>query len=74
MTLVVGRGVGLRDDKGLLAVGREEIQMVADLALVNLPVRRFEEAKIVDAGERCQRRDRPMFVAFSGVSIGQMRP
>ena len=64
MALVVDRRVGLGDDEVLLAVGGEVINVVGDPAVLDLAIRRFEEAEIVDARKGRQRRDQTDVRAF----------
>jgi hypothetical protein len=69
----VQRRVGLRDDEVVLLVGGEVDDLVGDLALDDLAVRRLDEAEPVDAPVGDSEPMRPMF-GPSGVSIGHMRP
>ena len=64
MALVIDRRVGLGDDVGFLAVGGEVIDLVGDAAVLDLAIRRFEEAEFVDAREGRQRRDQTDVRAF----------
>ena len=56
---VVDRRVGLGDDVAVLVVGGEVVRLLVDAhdALVDLPVRRLDEAEPVDPGEARQRAD-----------------
>ena len=67
------RLVRLRDDVLVLLVGREVVDVVGDLALGDLAVRRLDEAERVDPPVDRERADEPMF-GPSGVSIGHIRP
>ena len=49
--------VGLRDDEAVLLVGGEVVDLVGDLALLDLAVRRLDEAERVDPPERRERAD-----------------
>ena len=57
MAVFFDRRVGLRNDKGFLTVGGQVIEMATHFAMLDFAVRSFQEAKIVNAGERCQRSD-----------------
>src|SRR5204862_236863 len=54
MAVVLDQGVGLGDDESLLAVGGEIIEVGADFAVLDLAVRRFEEAEVIHLGKGCQ--------------------
>src|SRR4249919_759211 len=62
--LVVGRRVGLRDDVLVLFDRREEFDVVGDLAVHDLAVRRLEEAVAVGAREHGERVDQADVRAF----------
>ncbi len=67
--------VGLRDDEGFLAVGSQIVQMRADLAVLGLAIRGFQEAEVVDAGEGGQRGDQAdvgTFRRFHGANAAIM--
>ena len=59
--------VGLGDLVGLLLVGGEVFQFILDDAVVDLPVWRFDEAEIVDAGEGGHRVDEADVRTFWGL-------
>ena len=62
--LVVLRRVGLGDDVLVLLDRRQELDVVGDLAVHDLAVRRLEEAVLVGAGEHGQRVDQADVRAF----------
>ncbi|CAI8389569.1 MAG: Uncharacterised protein [Rhodospirillaceae bacterium] len=64
LALGVDRGVGLSDGEALLLHGREVDDLVGDLTLLNLAVRGFNEAVLVDAGVSGQRVDQADVRAF----------
>src|SRR5262249_3768848 len=57
-TSVARWGIGLRNHKRFLTIGREIIQMTADLSAFDLSVRCLQKSEIVDPGECCQGRDK----------------
>ena len=59
--------VGLRDDVAVLLVGGEVVDLVGDLALDDLAVRRLDEAERVDPAERRERADQTDVRAFRGL-------
>ncbi len=65
--LVVERGVGLRDDEAVLLVGGDVVDLVGDLAVDDLAVRRLDEAERVDAAVRGERTDQTDVRAFGGL-------
>ena len=66
--VVVGqRRVGLRDDEAVLLVGGEVVDLVGDLALHDLAVRRLDEAERVDPAERRERADQADVRALRGL-------
>ena len=73
LSFSIGVSAGARNGFDLL-VGPQPLDLVVQLAVLHLAVRRDEEAVFVDVGvDRTASEIRPMFVP-SGVSIGQMRP
>ena len=64
VALGVERRVRLRDDVPVLLVGGQVVDLVGDLALDDLAVRRLDEAERVDPGERRQRADQADVRAF----------
>ena len=67
LALGVDRGVGLSDGEALLLHGREVDNLIGDLTLLNLAVRGFNEAVLVDAGVGGQRVDQADVRAFRGL-------
>src|ERR1051326_4738788 len=51
---VVNLRVGLSDNKLLLTIGGQIIDMVCYPALLHLAIRRFEETDVIDAGKGSQ--------------------
>ena len=64
LAMAVVRRAGLRDDEVLFLVGGEVIDLVGDLAVGDLAVRRLDEAEFVDARETRHRRDQADVRAF----------
>src|SRR5439155_14308908 len=54
---VIDWGIRLSHNKSLLAVGGQVIDVAGDAPFLDPPVRGFDEAKIVDAGEGGERGD-----------------
>ena len=54
---IVQRRISLGDDKRLLAIGRQVIDVTGDAPLLRLAIRRFDKTEVVDARERRQRRN-----------------
>src|SRR4051812_33211059 len=65
--LRVERRVGLRDDEAVLLVGGQVVDLVGDLAVLDLAVRRLDEAERVDPAEGRQRADQADVRAFRGL-------
>src|SRR5215204_6536637 len=63
-TLRVERAVGLRDDEAVLLVGGQVVDLRGDGAVLDLAVRRLDEAERVDPAERGQRADQADVRAF----------
>ena len=63
----VERRVGLRDDEAVLLVGGEVVDLVGDPAVLDLAVRRLDEAERVDPPERRQRADQADVRALRGL-------
>ena len=57
LALVINRRVRLGNDERFLAISGKVIEMPGHAAVFGFAIRRFQETKIVDAGERRQRRD-----------------
>src|SRR5215207_6995409 len=66
-TLRVERAVGLRDDEAVLLVGGQVVDLRGDGAVLDLAVRRLDEAERVDPAERGQRADQADVRTFRGL-------
>ena len=64
VALVVNQRVRLRNDELFLAVGGEKFDFVQDAPVLGLAIGRFQKAELVDARERCQRRNQTDVRAF----------
>jgi len=60
-------GVGLGDDVAVLLVGGEVVDLLGDVAVLHLAVRRLDEAERVHPGEGRQRTDQADVRAFRGL-------
>src|SRR5436309_14527820 len=64
LAVAIDLGVGLGDDELLLLQRGQELDLVGDAALGHPPVRRLDEAELVGAGVRRERRDEADVRAF----------
>src|SRR5438874_6218965 len=64
LAVLVDPGVGLGDDEPLLLQRRQKLDLVSHPALLDLPVRRLDEAELVRPRVRRQRRDEADVRAF----------
>ena len=62
--VLVERRVGLRDRVAVLVLGGEVLDLLGDLAVLDLPVRRLDEAELVHDAVGAQRRDEADVRAF----------